>query len=289
MFPATSHAEIWVNPQFDPLKRSPAEPKPVQRIPAVITAPIPTIAETSPPPTYIEPIIQPVTNEPEEYNSPEESKWSGRVNFGASLQTGNTEKNAVLADAELKSQIDDEHRVSIKAEYNREKDEGTLTENNRSADIAYDYFFEPEWFVNSTAGFEQDDIQQLDLRTTLGVGLGYQPYKGDDLNLQMILGPSHLREDFENGDTENSIAARWSLDYDQKVMEDQFQLFHNHEILIPADKTDSYLFESKSGIRIPIKNGIVGTGEIDFDWDNSPEPGVTEDDTKYSLKIGYEW
>lgn len=222
------------------------------------------------------------------------ANWSGRANLGASLQTGNTEQDAVNADASLKAKWldaagDTKHRASIKADINIENEDDTTTEDNRSLDLAYDYFFAKQWFVNSTLGFEQDDIEQLDLRTNAGVGLGHQAFESEDLNLQYILGPAYLREEYENGDTDDSLAVNWSLDYDQKIWEDMLQIFHNHEIFVPTDDTDAYLFESKSGLRIPLKKGLVATGEIEFDWDNDPEPGIQEDDTTYALKLGYEW
>lgn len=217
-------------------------------------------------------------------------KWSGRVNLGASIQTGNSEKDAINADASAKVKWKDVHRAGIKGEYNREKDAGTITEDNWKIDGNYDYFYTDQWFLNTTLGFEQDEIDLIDLRTTAGLGIGHQLFEQDDLNLKYILGLVYLRETFtNNSDSEDSLAARWNFDYDQKVWGDALQLFHDHELLVPTDETDAYLFDSKTGVRVPIKEGLVATAEIDFEWDNAPEPGVQEDDTKYSLKIGYEW
>ena len=221
-------------------------------------------------------------------------QWSGRVNFGASLQTGNTEQDAINADTEVKAKWlntagKTRHRATLKAEYNRETEDDTTTEDNRAVEAMYDYFFRPKWFLNTNIRAEQDDISEIDLRLNAGAGLGYQMFERDDLNLQFVLGPTYLREEFEDGSDDSSIAARWTTDYDQKVLEERFQLFHSHELLVPADDTEGFLFDSKTGIRMPIIKGITGTAEVDFDWDNDPEPGITEDDTTYALKLGYEW
>lgn len=218
-----------------------------------------------------------------------ETIWSGRVNFGASLQTGNTEQDAINADATIKAKWNEAHRSTLKAEYNRENEDGDTTEDNKSIEGQHDYFFTPKWFLNGTLGFEQNEIDEIDLRTKAGFGLGHQPYDRDDLHLQYVLGPTYLHEEFASGNREDSLAARWSLDYDQKFWDEVIQLFHEHEFLVPGDDTDAYLFDSKSGVRVPLKNGLVATGEIDFEWDNDPEPGVVEDDTTYGLKLGYEW
>lgn len=215
--------------------------------------------------------------------------WKGRANIGASLQRGNTDNSAVAADIELKAKWQDIHRASVRLDYNREEDDGDVTEDNRKLSLLYDYFFADHWFLNTTASFEQDDIDQIDLRTTAGVGLGHQVYEGDALNLQYVLGPTYLRTEFENGETEDSLAGRWALDYDQYVLDELFQVFHDHEFILPSNDTEAFLFNSKTGVRLPIRRGITATAEVDFDWDNDPQPGVVEDDTTYAVKIGYEW
>ncbi len=219
--------------------------------------------------------------------------WSGRANIGATLQTGNSDEETINADAEVQAEwmdgTDPKHRATLKADYNREEDNNNKTEDNRSIEGMYDYFFSPKWFLNTNAKFEQDDINQIDWRTDAGIGLGYQPYKQDDLNLQFILGPSYLRTEYENGRSEDAVAIREATEYDQKFWDDMIQLFHEHEFLVPADDADAFLFESESGIRVPLRKGLVATAEVEFDWDNDPEPGIKEDDTTYGLKLGYEW
>lgn len=213
---------------------------------------------------------------------------SGNVNVGMSLKTGNSEKNAINLDAELKADVI-EHSFKFVVDYNREEDDGDVSVDNRSLAASHDYFFTDKWFIGSNAKLEQDDIDLLDLRTTISSGLGYQPYKSDNLNLKFVLGPGYLYEEFEDGSDDSTSTSNWLMSYDQKFYEDLFRLFHNHEIKAPNDDYDAYLFQSKSGIRVPLKKGIVASGEVDFDWDNAPAEGITEDDTTYSIKLGYEW
>jgi len=217
------------------------------------------------------------------------SKWSGRVNFGSSLQTGNTEKNAVNTDATLTTKWLDRHRAIINLEYNREADSGTVTKNNKFIEGNYDYFLNKKWFTDSMLSFERDDINKIDLRTKVSFGLGYQVFEQDDLNLKLILGPSYLNTKNKNGSNEDSMAINWSADYDQKIFKGMFQVFHGQKLLIPLNNTNNFLIDSKTGIRMPIRGGIIASGQVDFNWDNHPLLGVNKDDTKYSLKLGYEW
>lgn len=216
------------------------------------------------------------------------AEWSGNINLGADLKTGNSETNGLNADAALNAKWT-KHRLGLLAEYNREEDDGDVNVDNRMAQLTHNYFFSDQWFIENTARYDQDDIANIDYRATLASGLGYQPFDNDDLSLKFVLGPGYQLEEFENGDSEDNLIINWAMDYSQKFYDDLFRLFHNHDLATPADDTEAWLFESKTGVRVPIRRGIVATGEIDFDWDNDPAPGTVEDDTTYAVKLGYEW
>lgn len=216
------------------------------------------------------------------------AELSGNVNLGMSLKTGNSEKNGINLDSTVNLELL-ENQFSFGLEYNREEDDGDVSVDNRSFYGTHDYFFTDQWFVGSKAKFEQDDIDRLDLRSTLSSGLGYQPYKADDITLKFVFGPGYLYEEFEDGNDESALTANWAMGYKQKFYDDLFRLFHDHSLNAPNDDLDAYLFQSKSGIRVPLKQGIVASGQVDFDWDNDPAENTTEDDTTYSLKLGYEW
>lgn len=215
-------------------------------------------------------------------------KFSGRVNFGSSLQTGNSEKSSINADTAVQTKKD-AHRFEAKMSYNRAKDEGDVTVDNTQVEFLYDYFFRKKWFLNSNIGFERDKISDLDSRMTFGLGLGHQVYESDDLNLKYSMGTTYINEEFSNNTSDSNLALSWALDYNQKVLAQKYDLFHNHKILSPFEDTGAFLFESTTGLRIPLIKNIIGTAEVQFDWDNDPPIGTTEDDTIYSMKLGYEW
>ena len=214
--------------------------------------------------------------------------WSGRVDFGFDVKTGNTDSSGIDADGVLKADWD-KHKTAVALSYSREEEDGDLSVNKSSIKLSDDYFYSEKWFIGSSAKFEQDEIERLDLRSVITSGLGYQPYKRDDLNLKFIMGPGYLYEEFDDGRNDHATVANWQMAYDQKFLEDSFRLFHKHEVSAPADDFSAYLFESVSGIRVPIAKGIIASAQIDFDWDNDPAQNTVEDDTSYSIRLGYEW
>jgi putative salt-induced outer membrane protein YdiY len=217
------------------------------------------------------------------------AEWSGHANLGASVQKGNSDTQNIDADVQTTAKWGETYRAKLMAEYAYEEDSDQTTEDSRAIEGQFDYFFKPEWFLNTNIKFEQDDIAGLDLRSIYGVGIGHQAYDRDDLKLQYILGPSYLREERDTGETEDSLAYSWQLDYEQAVWEDKVRLFHNHQLLVPADDTGRYVLETESGVRVPIHAGLIASFQIDYDLDKGAPADADEEDTKYGLKIGYEW
>ena len=144
------------------------------------------------------------------------------------------------------------NRYIVKAEYNYSDDEDQITVDDRALEGIYDYFFKPKWFFNSAIKLEQDKIEELDLRTKVTLGLGHQPFESKNLNIKYTLGPTYLHEEYENRDTDDNIAVLWAFDYNQRFFANAFQLFHDHSFTLPTDDTDAFLFDSQSGIKIPI-------------------------------------
>ncbi len=214
--------------------------------------------------------------------------WSGRANFGGFVTDGNTDKKAVVLDgrAEARGAV---NRYTAGAEVGYAEDEGVETENDYMAYAEYDRFLSEKMFTGGRLSYEADKIVDLDSRVQVGPYLGYQFHESDPLNLSSRIGFNYFTEEFGTGDNDDGIGASWGVDYDQKVLQDAVQVFYKHDLLLPVSDTDGFLFDSEAGVRFPVANFLTGTAQVDFDWDNDPVAGSKEDDTKYSLKLGYEF
>lgn len=215
-------------------------------------------------------------------------KWSGRVEFGGELQTGNSETESLTFDGRLKAR-DRKNRYQADFEYNRAEDEGTITDDDMELALQYEHFLNERWFAGATTSFKNDDVAELDLRSRIGVLTGYQFYDREDLSLSASGGISYINENFANQSTDTSIALTQNTDYEQSFLEDKFRLFYEHDLLVPFEDTSAFIFDSEGGLRVPVTERFLGIAEVNFDWDNDPADGVKEEDVVYKLKLGYEF
>jgi putative salt-induced outer membrane protein len=126
--------------------------------------------------------------------------WAGGANVGFSLTRGNSQtKNLALAfTADRKTQTDD---IALYANtvYAANDAPGAVPHTTASSDqggARYSRNFGPRLFAYGSADFQTDALQDLNLRSVLGGGLGFHAIKGDRTTLDFLGGLNYTRENY---------------------------------------------------------------------------------------------
>lgn len=142
-------------------------------------------------------------------------KFSGRVNVGLDIKKGNTDTKAYHVDSEVEARTEN-NRYTVGAEANREEESERKTADNRLFYMSYDHFLTQKWFFYTNASFERDDFKDLNLRTTVGAGSGYQFFESEQKNLSLRGGLAYVNTDYSVGvQDDDYTAGRWAVKYDQ--------------------------------------------------------------------------
>lgn len=215
-------------------------------------------------------------------------KLSGRVNLAYNLNEGNTEVEAFHVDGEMVARSK-RNRYTLGGQYNEAEDRGVRTENNTTAYMKYDHFFSQHWYGYANGIFNKDRFKDLELRTALGLGSGYQVWESDALNLAVETGFNYVNEDFITAIDNSYPAARWSLKYDQLLFKKLFQVFHVQEFYFGLEDSDDIFARAETGIRLPLLDTLKATLQVNVEWDNTPSPGREKTDYDYLFGLGYHW
>lgn len=215
-------------------------------------------------------------------------RWTGRVNVGASQQSGNTDTKSLHIDAAMTGRSEKD-RLRFTGDFNREFDHHTRTEDNFTLFAQHDHFVSKKLYFYTNVKFQRDQLADLRLRTTVGTGGGWQIFEDDETNLSVEAGPAYSNEDQITGDDRDFVAGRWAVNFDQWLWGKWAQLFHKHDGTVDLERTENVFIDSSTGLRFPLGNSFNLTLQADINWDNQPADDASTLDKKYMLTVGYSW
>ena len=211
-----------------------------------------------------------------------------RANTGLSMTRGNTDTQDIYADAEFMARTL-QNRYTMGALYKRSEDYSVKTEEKALGYLKYDHFFAKKWYGYANATAEQDEFKDLDLRSTLGVGVGYQFIESDLTNLSLEGGLSYVDENYIIAEDNSFAAGRGALKFDHFILPKSLQYFLYHTALQSVADSDDLILFTQTGFRIPFYKNLNITAQINWEYDKSPSPGKKESDYTYLLTFGYLW
>ena len=213
---------------------------------------------------------------------------TGNISLGARVTDGNTRSQTYsgTADASVRTDV---NRIRFAADFNRSEEGGEETVDNASGSVRYDHFVSDRFYLNSNASLARDRFRELRLRSTVGVGLGYQFFEFPTRNLSAELGVSYVNEDRYVAENESNPAGRWGLDYEERFAGNGIRLFHSQTGLVNLEDTEDVVIRSRTGVRFPFVIGMTGTFQVNVDYENQPPLDNRRVDTAYALTAGYSW
>jgi putative salt-induced outer membrane protein YdiY len=208
----------------------------------------------------------------------------GGANAGLVATGGNTDINNLRLDADVVIRRS-ANRYTVGAVINRAADHDVEMAENWTASGKYDRFLTSRLFVNANAIFTHDSFRDLDLRTALGAGLGYQIVNTPRLKLAADAGVAYVKENVATGPDDSYTAAHESANLDVFVLPGRVKLFHVHDGYFGGSK--NLFIRTQNGARVGLAAGLVTTIEWDLDYDRSPAPGRDTTDRTFALTFGY--
>jgi len=215
-------------------------------------------------------------------------KTSVRANFGASFTSGNTETENIYGDGEMVARTEN-NRYTLGAVYKRSESDNIATADSVAGYMKYDHFLTEKWFIYANATGEKDEFKDLELRTTVGIGSGYQFLETESTNLSLEAGLSYVNDDYiEAKDTAYS-AGRWGLRFEHFFFQKSLQFFLNNAGLQSLEDSDDLVIYTQTGFRVPLFKNLNAAVQLNHEYDKSPSPGRKNEDTAVIITLGYQW
>jgi putative salt-induced outer membrane protein YdiY len=219
-------------------------------------------------------------------NPPPPLAWSGGAGAGILTTGGNTDISSVRLDGELVARTPRD-RYTTSMVLNRAEDAGRQTASNWTTAFAYDRFLTERLFAQASTILTNDRFRDLDLRTALGAGLGYQVWNLPAATLSVNAGLGYVHENFESAEDDSYTALREAAKLDLFFVARRIAAFHHHDGYFGVTGDDNLFFRMQNGVRLALVAGFVTTAQVDVDYDRSPAPGRETTERSFSLTLGY--
>ena len=219
-------------------------------------------------------------------------KWTGDIAVGITSTHGNTKTEMISANANFAKRTEKD-RTTVSTDYAKGKQqdpdtgEDVTIEDWWRARGKYDYFFTKKMYGYLDGRYEKDAIAELDRRTIIGLGAGYQWIESDDMNFSTEFGLASLYEKYDNQTDSNSeITLQLGYNFDKKLREN-IKFVHDLTYYPSIDKFSDYYLTTTAGVRADFTEAFFLTLKAILNYDATPAIGAHKTDVKYFLGLGY--
>lgn len=214
-------------------------------------------------------------------------RLTGTVTIGGNSTSGNSSAKAFNGATRFTLSAY-RQRLLVEGKYNYGQAGEQVTARNSLASLKHDYFVSKQVFIESFGMLEKDTLQNLQLRSTIGSGLGYQFYETARTTLSLSIGLAHVSEHFTNSPSTQTPSGRWSLRWEHGLWPDRVKLFHRHEGFYDINAGNAFRFNADQGVRITVYKNFFFNVEYDFRLNTQPAPGRKTTDEAIIFGVGYE-
>ncbi|MGH7232475.1 MAG: DUF481 domain-containing protein [Nitrospiraceae bacterium] len=214
-------------------------------------------------------------------------RLTGTVTIGGNSTNGNTDTKAVNAAARFSIRAH-RQRLMGEAKYNYGEASSTVTARNSLGNLKYDYFLSEKFFANTYGLLEKDTFQNLNLRTTLGAGMGYQFLETPRHTLAGEVGLAYVNEHYTNSESTRTPSSRWAIRWEYAILPDRVKVFHRQEGFYDLNAGNAVRIRADQGLRVTLYKNLFLNLEYDLRYNTQPAPGRLKADEAFIFGVGYE-
>jgi putative salt-induced outer membrane protein YdiY len=212
-------------------------------------------------------------------------KWTATLEAGLFYTDGNSEIMRAFGRAEAqRTTVKDLLKFYLSGEYSEEDKERSAHEIKGGA--YYEYLFTERWFAYARSDLEYDEFENLDLRFSTAVGVGYYWLKKPEHELKTRGGIGYLHETYMDGVTTDAAQAELGLDY--RIDVTPWMRFTHSTTWYPTFETlQDYRLVSDSALLFPLGESDIWKLKLGalYEYDSIPNPGFERLDQTYYANI----
>lgn len=214
--------------------------------------------------------------------------YEGRVTLSAAYARGNTEDERINGDGEFTARAQ-QYRYALSARIDRRDEAATGTTTAWRGRANYDRFLDERRFGYARGSLEHDRAKDIDRRAAAGFGYGVELIDTPRASLSVRAGLDYVAVDRLSAPNERYPALGWGLKTAYAPGRPGARVFHDNEAFWNLKDSDVLVVRSKTGLRLPLLEGLGATAQLNVDWERRPASGRKSTDSTLLFGIDYAW
>ncbi len=218
------------------------------------------------------------------FNEPP-TQWHGNLSAAGRTTDGNTHNRSFLVTGEG-TRATENDLFLLRAIFRYGDKDKEIQERSSYGLAKYNYTFYAGLYGFASVELNADRFRDLDLRTVVSAGLGYDVFKESWIDLSAEVGAAYFDNNFHEAEDESHMGARGSarlrmalpLDFEFR---DLFTIYPNFE-----DSPD-WQCRNEATLGTALGGGWSLLGGMITDYDHEPAPGLRKHDNTYFVGLGY--
>ncbi|MCV6615212.1 MAG: DUF481 domain-containing protein [Cellvibrionaceae bacterium] len=214
---------------------------------------------------------------------------NAKLGLAGVLSRGNKDEDDWDLNGQLEAKHGDyRHQAGFNYDYTDKLAQAARIEDYK-LDYQLDWFFKERWFLYGDISHEMLESKNIDQRSGLGLGVGYQVYQRQDLSLALETGLNGRRERQRNvEDSDQHLNWQWALNLKWQLLE-RATLFHKQKLSYSLQTSEDWELDTQTGLDIPLGYGLSTALSFDYDYDQLPAQGAQKKDTRLTIGLAYQW
>jgi putative salt-induced outer membrane protein YdiY len=170
--------------------------------------------------------------------------------------------------------------------FNYEEENDEATTRNLFGALKYDYFFTEKYYGYLSVEMQKDRFKDLNLRTVVGPGMGYQFWDDSIKFLLLEAGVAYFSENRRIAEDDEWITARLAGQF-QYTFSKYLKFFDWFEMHPSLEDVDDFIARNEAGILSPIGAGWSLKLSHLLEYNHTPPPDVSKTDQLWTLGLQY--
>ncbi len=213
--------------------------------------------------------------------------WRGGLDVGLTKSEGNANNSSYAITGKAVREMGS-HRYTAEGLWYYATQDDARTQRRALGTLKYDKFVSEKTYLYANGLAETNEQAMVDLRWTIGAGIGEQWRDDDQWRISTEIGAGWFDERYEDGVDEEFLVVRGAWEVMAAITE-TLTFGTTGEVFPSLDDKDDIYGVATTDFSAVLSESMVAKLQWVLTYDNTPQPGNERADNIYLLTVGWKF